>query len=51
MQQRCEESWHHKDDENDRRIDMVTVRSFSFNSVRSAMITKLETAAGRRGHK
>ena len=45
MQQRDEASWHNAHDENNRHVDVVNIKCFSFNSTRLVSITKLETSS------
>ena len=40
MQEDEEESWHNTHGENDRHIDVVTIKPFILNSIRSVLMTK-----------
>ena len=44
VQQSNEKSWQNSDNEMDRHIDMVTINSFTVNSIITVIMTKLETS-------
>ena len=44
IQQTDNLSWQNSEDKMDRKIEAINITSLSFNSIRSSIITKLETS-------
>ena len=51
MQQDDETNWHNSMEESDINIGMVTIKSFSFNSVRSIIIENQEPTVDKKEQK
>ena len=48
IQQNEKENWQNSGDKKDRQVDMITIKSPSFNSITLSIITKLKLVADRK---
>ena len=49
--QSCEQTWQNSEDEKDRHINGVNIKSLRFNNIQSSIIRKLETGNRQRREK